>query len=251
MYNYGMTKNFYASIKPSFILFNLLCLGFLILFVKLGIWQIHRLKWKTNLINIVQERISDSPIEAPIKNQWNKLNSDDIAYLPIKISGKYLPIKPIYITTVSNGQTGYWQMAVFQRIDNSLIFINRGFVPMDLKDSSKLRNIDYAKAQTLTGILRLNEKSYGFLYKNKPEIDKWYKRNIKDMAKKDDLAINNVAPFFIDETKQNNSSLLYPMGGLTVINFPNSHLNYAITWFVLALGVCGAIIFININEFKK
>ena len=33
-----------------------------------------------------------------------------------------------------------------------------------------------------------------------------------------------------------------PIGGLTVIHFPNNHLAYAITWFILALMAIGGFI---------
>jgi surfeit locus 1 family protein len=44
------------------------------------------------------------------------------------------------------------------------------------------------------------------------------------------------APYFIDADATPNPGGL-PVGGLTVISFPNSHLVYALTWFGLALTV--------------
>lgn len=246
-----MNSIFFRKINLPFIFFNLLCWFFLILFLKLGIWQIHRLAWKTNLIATVNSRIHQLPVEAPRKNQWDKLLNDNIAYLPVKLSGHFLINKDIYVTTVNNGQTGYWQMKVLQRDDNSFVFINRGFVPMDLRSSAELRESSYIESQNLKGILRLNEKSHGFLYKNNIFTNKWYKRNIKEMAIKLNIPINNVAPYFIDEIRQLQSKQKYPLGGLTIISFPNSHLSYAITWFILAFGVLCAMIFIISQECYK
>jgi len=48
-----------------------------------------------------------------------------------------------------------------------------------------------------------------------------------------------VAPFFIDADATPNPGGL-PVGGLTVISFPNNHLVYALTWFTLALMLAGA-----------
>ena len=220
-------------------------------FIKLSIWQVHRLAWKTNLITMVNSRIYQPPIEAPRKNQWSKLLNDNIAYLPVKLSGHFLTNKDIYVTTVNNGQTGYWQMKILQRDDDSFVFINRGFVPMDLKNSSKLRQPNFIESQNLKGILRLSEKSYGFLYKNNLSTNKWYKRNIKEMATKLNIPLSKVAPYFIDESRQPLSAQKYPLGGLTTISFPNSHLSYAITWFVLAFGVFCAMIFVISQECYK
>lgn len=230
--------------RIRFIGFNLLCCFFLILFVRLGIWQIHRLAWKTSLITAVQHRIHQPPIAPPPKATWHNLNPEQIAYLPVKTQGNFLPDKIIYVTTVNKGQSGFWQMQVLQQDDNSLIFINRGFVPMDFKNSPKLRPAVVNKTLNLSGILRLNEVSHNFLYKN--SNNKFYTRNIQDMALKLHLDLKMVAPYFIDEAFVNNQ---YPLGGLTKINFPNSHLSYAITWFVLAIGVVAAMIFLYIEEF--
>jgi surfeit locus 1 family protein len=52
----------------------------------------------------------------------------------------------------------------------------------------------------------------------------------------------NAAPFFVDAAAGQNppGSPDQPVGGLTVVKFPNSHLVYAITWYALALMVAGA-----------
>ena len=43
-----------------------------------------------------------------------------------------------------------------------------------------------------------------------------------------------VAPFFIDAQKEPGAAVQQPVGGLTVIQFRNHHLGYALTWFALA-----------------
>ena len=42
-----------------------------------------------------------------------------------------------------------------------------------------------------------------------------------------------------------------PIGGLTVVAFPNNHLVYAITWFGLALMLCAWAIFAAIEERRR
>ena len=48
-----------------------------------------------------------------------------------------------------------------------------------------------------------------------------------------------VAPYFVDADATPNPGG-WPLGGLTVVRFPNSHLIYALTWFGLALLTSGA-----------
>jgi surfeit locus 1 family protein len=61
---------------------------------------------------------------------------------------------------------------------------------------------------------------------------RWYSRDVLAMGERHGLV--PVAPFFIDAEASDQPG---PIGGLTVIRFPNNHLVYAITWFALALGV--------------
>jgi len=56
--------------------------------------------------------------------------------------------------------------------------------------------------------------------------------------------LQDVAPYFIDADNAPNPGGL-PVGGLTQIVFPNSHLSYALTWFgmaIMSLGMAGYLI---------
>ncbi|MBW8728093.1 MAG: hypothetical protein JF625_23485, partial [Inquilinus limosus] len=59
----------------------------------------------------------------------------------------------------------------------------------------------------------------------------WYSRDVAAIAAS--RGLTDVAPYFIDADATPNPGGL-PIGGLTVIAFPNSHLVYAVTWFGLA-----------------
>ena len=52
-----------------------------------------------------------------------------------------------------------------------------------------------------------------------------------------------ITSYFIDAQADSRQGRL-PIGGLTVIRFPNSHLQYAITWFALAIMTVGAYIIV-------
>ncbi|MET0271314.1 MAG: SURF1 family cytochrome oxidase biogenesis protein, partial [Sphingomonas sp.] len=54
--------------------------------------------------------------------------------------------------------------------------------------------------------------------------------------------VGPVAPFFVDADAAPNPGG-WPVGGLTVVAFRNSHLVYALTWFALAgLSLFGAVL---------
>jgi surfeit locus 1 family protein len=85
---------------------------------------------------------------------------------------------------------------------------------------------------TVVGLVRLSEPRGGFLRANDPAAGRWYSRDVAAIAAARGIAAP--APYFIDADAGANRPG-WPVGGLTVIRFPNSHLAYALTWFALAV----------------
>src|SRR5262249_10480900 len=144
--------------------------------------------------------------------------------------------------TVSALGPGYWVMTPLQRDDGSLVYVNRGFVPMDDRAPATRLAGQVDGETTVTGLLRLPEsKGWLFSQANDPAHDNWYRRDIAAMAEAKHLG--PVAGYFIDADATPNPGG-WPKGGLTVIKFPNSHLQYAVTWFALAAMLAGVSIWL-------
>jgi surfeit locus 1 family protein len=61
------------------------------------------------------------------------------------------------------------------------------------------------------------------------------------MAESADIpSLDDAVPFFIDADNKPNFGGL-PVGGVTIIDFPNNHLQYAVTWYGLALALIGVV----------
>jgi surfeit locus 1 family protein len=145
---------------------------------------------------------------------------------------------PVQALTVFG--SGYWIMTPLKRADDSIIFINRGFVPADAggelaKSNAAPGNTPQGAPVTIVGLLRLSEPGGGFLRRNDPSANRWYSRDVAAMAKA--RGLESVAPYFIDADRASSPGPVgrSPLGGLTVISFYNNHLVYAITWYTLAL----------------
>jgi surfeit locus 1 family protein len=108
------------------------------------------------------------------------------------------------------------------------MLLNRGFVPADRRDVAPRPPIGPA---AVTGLLRLSEPGGGFLRANDPATGRWYSRDVAAIARA--RRIGPVAPYFIDADAAPGPAR-YPVGGLTVVRFPDNHLVYALTWFALA-----------------
>ncbi|WP_290539266.1 MULTISPECIES: SURF1 family protein [Alcanivorax] len=213
-------------------LFLLLCVAAFAGFIALGVWQVQRLAWKEDLIARVDARVHADPVTAPAQGDWATVNKATHEYLRVKLPGQYLPEGISLVAAATEEGQGYWVMVPLQRANGNWVYINRGFVPQRLREQAGRGDFTPDGEVSVTGLLRLNEPGGGVLRDNVPTENRWYSRDVLAMAEQHGLA--PVAPFFIDADASEQPG---PVGGLTVIRFPNNHLVYAITWFALALGM--------------
>jgi surfeit locus 1 family protein len=220
--------------KPSLssILFGILTVLAICLFLALGVWQVQRLAWKTDLIARVSARVNAPAVQAPARPEWSRVNKADDEYRHITLHGRFLNDAEAQVYTVSDYGPGYWVMTPLRRDDGSVVYVNRGFVPMDKRAPSTRTEGQWQGEVTVTGLLRMSETRGWLLQQaNDPAHDAWYRRDIAAIAQA--RHIGGVAPYFVDADSTPNRGG-WPKGGLTVVKFPNSHLMYAITWFLLA-----------------
>jgi len=229
-------KPFFASL-----LLGLIFLFFFGAFCALGIWQVQRMGWKANLVTRVEARIHLAPQPAPPPAQWPMVTTENYDYMPVRASGHFLNDREVLVNAVNGADSGYWVMTPLEMADGAVVFINRGFVPMDYRNAG-VRAAGQIEGETrVTGLLRMSESKKMLWRKNTPQNERWVLRNTDEMAQA--RGLSQVAPYFIDADKTANIGGL-PVGGLTVVQFPDNHLVYAITWFLLAAGVAGAAFFI-------
>ena len=125
----------------------------------------------------------------------------------------------------------------------AIVFVNRGFVPLDHKDPATRKDGELSGEVKVTGLLRLNEPKGTLLRSNEPSQDRWYSRDVLAMGEA--RGLHPVAPYFVDADSTPNPGGL-PVGGLTIIHFRNSHLSYAVTWFAMALmSIAGGVILLK------
>ena len=132
---------------------------------------------------------------------------------------------------------GYWVFAPARLAGGSIVVVDRGFVPLDRKDPATRAqgapsgHHRHRRRPALAGNARHCSRRA-----DEPQNNVWYLRDPKAMAaaKKWDAA----APFYIDQESPVPPGGL-PKPGKLVVNLPDNHLQYALTWFGLALGLAG------------
>ncbi|WP_420140052.1 SURF1 family protein [Sphingomonas sp.] len=206
-----------------------LCLLLAAGFAALGVWQIERRAWKLDLIARVDARVHAAPQAPPPPAAWKA----DMTYSRVRVEGRFLHDRETLVQAVTDLGPGWWVLTPL-RTTRGTILINRGYVPAERRDPGSRAQAQKTGNVTVIGLLRESEPKGGFLRSNNPAAGRWYSRDVAAIAQARDL--HDVAPYFIDADATANPGG-YPVGGLTVIRFRNSHLVYALTWFALC-GLC-------------
>ncbi|MBR0932003.1 SURF1 family protein [Bradyrhizobium jicamae] len=205
----------------------------------LGVWQIQRRTWKLALIERVEQRVHAAPTPPPAPSSWPAVTAAGDEYRHVTVSGTFLHTDETLVQAVTSDGPGSWMLTPLRTADGTTILVNRGFVPSDRRDSATRRQGDPEGAVTVTGLLRMSEPKGAFLRSNDPAAGRWYSRDVAAIAATHGLP--KVAPFFIDADAAPNAGGI-PVGGLTIVRFPNNHLIYALTWFTLAIMLAAALL---------
>ncbi|RST32238.1 SURF1 family protein [Sphingomonas ginkgonis] len=208
-----------------------LALFLVALFTGLGVWQVQRRAWKLDLIARVDQRVHAAPAPAPGPGAWAGLTRDNAEYRRVRIAGTLLNDRETLVQAVTEQGGGYWVMTPLRTRWGS-VFVNRGFVPPERRSPASRAAGELPGLVAVTGLLRFSEPGGGFLRSNRPDADRWYSRDVAAIARARGVA--GAAPYFIDADATPVPGG-WPQGGLTVVSFRNAHLQYALTWFGLAL----------------
>ncbi len=212
------------------VLSSLLCAGFL----ALGIWQMQRLAWKRDLIARVEARVTAPAMPLAELLQMPPARRE---YRNVTVTGRFDNSAETFVKAVTELGGGYWLLTPLRSDDGLTVFVNRGFVPPEKRDPATRPDGQLSGTVTVTGLARLSEPGGAFLRDNDSGADRWFSRDIDAMAQARGIS-PPLADIFIDA----DASPIpggYPVGGLTVIRFRNTHLSYALTWFALAAMMAG------------
>jgi len=230
-------------------------------FVALGNWQLERRAWKHDLIARIDARIHAPPVAAPLAHEWPAVETSpkNFEYRRVFVRGVFLHEHTTLVQATTVLGAGFWVLTPLQTAQGETVFINRGFVPQ-AQQAGRWRmdnpNTDGSnEIVTAVGLLRLSEPEGTLLRKNDPQTNRWYSRDVAQMAAKHGL--HAVAPWFIDAQTDIPFPATWtlhppaqlpedqlPVAGLTVLRFNDNHLIYALTWYGLALMTAAAAVLV-------
>lgn len=208
----------------------------------LGTWQMDRMRWKENLINERSQRLAAPPVNLPAQ----VASPEALEYRRVQVVGRFLHDRELYLAGRSSaGKSGYNVVTPLQRADGSAVLVNRGWVPLDRKLPQSRDQGQVEGQVTVQGLARVPQPPNWLMPKNQVEGNFWFYVDIPAMAKAARLV--NVLPVYVEAGGTPNPGGL-PVGGQPQTNLPNNHLQYAITWYLLALALSVIFVLRSLKE---
>ena len=185
----------------------------------LGKWQIDRLNWKLDVLKKIDQKIAASPVLLPAEP------SESVhKYLSVEISGQFMQESIRVLASKKRYGAGYRIIHVF-RTNGRRLLVDLGFIGLETD-----YDIDLVSDISLVGNLHWPDEVDNFTPEPDLENNIWFARDVERVAsalqtepiliilKESTLKDKNIKPMPIDTT-----------------HIPNDHLQYAITWFSLAI----------------
>jgi len=194
----------------------------------LGTWQLVRLDWKTDLIAERTARLEAPPIALPTEDA----ELDAVMWAPVTLTGQFLHDQELLLAARSQrGNVGSHVLTPFVRNEGPVVLVNRGWVPDDRRDPSARAAGQLQGTVTIRGLVTPGAGRNAFTPDNDPATNFWLSVDYPAMS----AAVGrDLQPVVIDADDTPNPGG-FPLGGQTRLSIPNDHLQYAITWYLLAL----------------
>jgi surfeit locus 1 family protein len=196
---------------------DILFIFFIFIVLSLGTWQVFRLNSKSQLISDLENNLKRNSID---------FNVDiDKEYTKVLLKKKNLKSK-IFLYHLNKGEIGFKVIVPYEVNSSLLVLVDKGWIRKDKINSIKnsLLNDDIIEGYTK----KIREKKL-FTPKNNIKEDFLYSVEIDNLKK----SLNkNIYPLLIIQTSKTKKDIIpndYHIG------LSNNHLQYAITWYGLAL----------------
>jgi surfeit locus 1 family protein len=210
----------------------------LLVLLGLGTWQVERLHWKNGLIAERTARTTAAPISLPAAGaQLSPQALADLDFRHATVAGQFLHDREMYLAArTMQGAVGYQVVTPLRQADGSIVLVNRGWVPGDCKDPTKRAEGQLSGPVAVAGAIRRPARQHWLQPDNEPAKNVWFWNDLGAMARHAGIAPERLVPVFLEAASTPNPGGL-PVGGQTRVNLPNDHLQYAITWYALAIGL--------------
>lgn len=211
--------------------------------IGLGVWQLERLEEKRSLIARTNARLSATAMpfdEAAMRER----SGEKMEYQPVFLDGVFAHDLEAHVFGTYDGAAGVYVFTPLDAADPAtggrrFVYVNRGFVPQKFRDPATRPEGLVDGDVRVVGLLRREEHKRGpekwLKPDDQPEDNLYFEREPKILAARHGI---DAPSLYIDSFGRENDGA-WPKGGVTRVEFPNRHLEYALTWFGLAAALLG------------
>jgi surfeit locus 1 family protein len=212
--------------------------------IGLGVWQLQRLQWKLALIDEVNRNMHAKPVRL---GDGGRIVEEALTdYLHVVVRGRFDNSKESYIYSTGPDGAPVYHVIVPLAVDNGETYlVDRGIVPRELKEPATRPAGIVVGEITVVGTWRWAEAPGLFT----PDPDRahriWFFKDVVGIARADGVRLWQEGLIEADATPNPGG---WPKGGQTVVTFRNEHLQYAITWFLMAAGLLAVYIAYHVSR---
>ena len=190
---------------------------FIFVVLSLGTWQVFRLDLKNNLI---------SNLENNLKKNFVGFNIDiDQEYTKVLLKKKDSKSK-IFLYHLNKGEIGFKVIVPYEVNSSLIVLVDKGWVR---KDKINLIKNTLLNDDVIVGYTKKITKKNLFTPNNNIKEDFLYSIDVDSLKK----SLNkNIYPLLIIQTSKINKDII---PNEYEVRIPNNHLQYAITWYGLAI----------------
>jgi len=213
-------------------------LTLMLIFIRLGIWQLDRLAERRANNALIVERTNGPALTItgePIAAEANE-------FRPVTVSGTFDPSHEIVLRNRSlNGVPGVHVVTPL-RIDGSdkAVLVDRGWIPLELAEPEDRQAFAVSGPVEIEGYLRTSRTPSGRFapadrQPDEGRLDRWFRPDLARIARQIPYPI---LPYYVEQAAGENNVLPHPQPSIELSEGP--HLGYAIQWFAFAIiVVCG------------
>ena len=194
--------------------------GGLAVLIGLCAWQLSRLEWKEDILARVEARMAEAPAVIPAAP-----TEADHEYLPVVFAGQPTGEEAHVLVSGTSAGQGYRVLSAFETDSGRRILLDQGLLPYELKDEAPRT----ARMEVLGNLLWPDENAEDA---NAPDLagNIWYARDVPAIA----AHLGTESVLVVLSATSEYDPRLTPLP-VSTSGIKNDHLEYAITWALLAL----------------
>ncbi len=206
-------------------------LAALCLLIWLGTWQLQRKAWKEGLLRDVAQRSGQAPADVGM----SIFAAPPPVFSHVRLTGRFLHDKERYWFSDGRLGSGFQVFTPLELQPGHVVWINRGYVPGKLRAPATRIQGQLEGVVTVTGLVREVGERNAFTPANDVAGNVWYWRDLPALQASAFTPEVKFAPVMVDADAVPANPGGWPEGGNSLVALPNRHLEYAVTWYGLAL----------------